>query len=853
MNTGLGLSALLALAAILSGCDRREGSVPRPGAEAIERVERKAERVHENPRPFDAPDQAYAYARAKRLGSAAGGGGRLNFDSARAYRQAEKRATRMSRLRLGSRDVGNIARAVTGGNAPAGDSAATWEWLGPGNIGGRTRVLVINPKKPKIMYAGGVSGGIWKSRNRGRSWQPVGDQMANLAVNSLVMDPENPDILYAGTGEGYFREAVRETSLPLRGGGIFKTTDAGATWELLKKTRKGAFQWVNDLVVSPLSSERVYAATRKGVYRSTNAGRKWKKILRATVRGGCLDLAISTVAGTDTLFASCGTLERATVFRNPLAESSKEWQEVLSEQGMGRTSLAIAPSDPDVIYAVSASNVPGPGGNFEQALHAVFRSTSGGLEGTWEARLRNNGGRKIDRVILSNPILAFVEECPNLRGQNQFFAMGWYVNLVAVDPLKADQVWVGGVDLFRSDDGGASFNPVTYWWAPETENNFVHADHHAVAFHPKNGKRLYSLNDGGIYELRNPGVPIPSDPLAVCTPGSNGGRWNALNQNYGVTQFYHGSAAPDATGFVAGAQDNGTILGTDDFGPNAGVRIHGGDGGYSAIDPSNTDIVYATIQNGLVFKSRNGGFTFDQRTNGITDLDTNAGGGFRAVGPNFLFISPLVMDPNDRQRLWLGGRRLWRTDDSALVWSAGSAPFASDGKVSAIAVAPGRPDLVIVGTDNGWIHTHDQATMAGESDSWPGVQPRPGFVSSIAFDPDSLDTVYATYATFNGHHVWRSEDGGATWIPLDGTGAGALPDLPVHSIVVDPNDPRQLFLGTDLGVFASLDGGSTWGVEESGLPAVVTEWIAHVETPEGESYLFAFTHGRGAWRLRLAG
>ena len=125
------------------------------------------------------------------------------------------------------------------------------------------------------MYAGGVSGGIWKTKNGGKEWLPTGDEdLTNLAINSLAMDPRNPEVLYAGTGEGYFREVVRGTSLPLRGGGIFKTTDGGASWRLLEKTGKASFQWVNDLAISPLSSKRLYAATRKGVYRSTNSGRR---------------------------------------------------------------------------------------------------------------------------------------------------------------------------------------------------------------------------------------------------------------------------------------------------------------------------------------------------------------------------------------------------------------------------------------------------------------------------------------------------------------------------------------------------------------------------------------------------
>jgi hypothetical protein len=433
------------------------------------------------------------------------------------------------------------------------------------------------------------------------------------------------------------------------------------------------------------------------------------------------------------------------------------------------------------------------------------------------------------------------------------FAMGWYVNLIAVDPRDPDRVWAAGVDLFRSDDGGASFDPVTYWWADPPTAGAVHADHHAVVFEPGTGKRMYSLNDGGVYELRNPRFAVPNDPLAVCTPGSNSGSWKSRNRNYGVTQFYHGTSSRDGTRFLAGAQDNGTVFGADAGGPNGWVTVFGGDGGYSAIDPNDERLLYVTFQNGQVRKSLDGGVNFTEAIDGIDDLSTNTEAGFRAVGPNFLFISPLVMDPNRSSRLWLGGRRLWRTENGAVDWRRASTVFSNGAKVSTIAIAPGRPDRVVVGTDSGWIHRSDTATSAAGAEGWSGVQPRSGFVSSVAFDPTDTDIVYATYATFGGEHVWKSENAGASWTALDGSGVDALPDLPVHSVVVDPKRPGQLFVGSDLGVFASADGGASWGVATGALPPVVTEWIQYLETPSGERFLFAFTHGRGAWRLRLEG
>lgn len=793
-------------------------------------------------RPFDQPDRAAEFYRAKRLS-----GGSV-ADPAGAYRRAQEHlhtmpaySTRRGELLSGD---GRLRKS----SASALDS---WSQLGPGNIGGRTRTLLIHPKKPKIMYAAGVSGGIWKTKNNGKRWQPIGDDLANIAVNVLAMDPEDPNVIYAGTGEGYMREEVRGTSLPLRGGGIFKSEDAGESWRMLASTAGSNFHWVNDLVVSHLDGDRLYAATRKGIFRSRDGGEKWKRVLRTKVNGGCLDLAARTDLDSDYLLAACGTLAKATVYRKVAAESGGKWKSALSDgDAMGRTSLAFAPSDQNVVYALSASNVPGPGGLFEQALHAVFRSDEGGAPGSWRATLRNSDTRRINTLLLSNPIIGVLEEC-GFDGPNDNLAMGWYVNMLTVDPRDPDRVWAAGVDLFRSDDGGVNWNPVTYWWSGLFNPNFVHADQHGLVFHPKKKATAFSLNDGGIARTKNADGSVSSSDFGVCSPGINRVSWDRLNNSYGVTQFYHGSVFPDGHTYLAGAQDNGTVLGSDAAGLNGWVGIFGGDGGYSAVDPRDTRVIYATFQNGEIRKSFDGGFQFNPAVSGITDLANNDSSNFRAFGDFFLFISPLVLDLADPDRLWTGGTRLWRTDDAAANWTGASARLNSGGKASAIAIAEGDSDRVLVGSDNGFIYRSDAASSTDENTVWESTRPRAGFVSSVAFDPADPNTAYATYSLFGGQHVWRSADGGASWSAIDGSGPSGVPDIPVHSIVVDPNDSSRLYLGTDLGVLASVDGGANWAVENTGFAAVVTEWLTINSDRSSDTYLFAFTHGRGAWRVPL--
>ena len=216
--------------------------------------------------------------------------------------------------------------------------------------------------------------------------------------------------MFAGTGEGYFREEIRGTGLPLRGGGIFVTRTA-ATWQQLAATTTPDFHWVNDLELGVSDTRRIYAATRTGVWRSTDGGATWARLLDVNVRGGCLDLALRPDRTEDVLFASCGSYEQATVYRFPRAADRSDVEVVLREANLGRTSLAIAPSNPDVIYALAASNEGGPGGNYRQGLLAVYRSDRGGDAGTWQARVTNRDPNNLNTLMLTNRPARHAQTC----------------------------------------------------------------------------------------------------------------------------------------------------------------------------------------------------------------------------------------------------------------------------------------------------------------------------------------------------------------------------------------------------------------------------------------------------------
>jgi photosystem II stability/assembly factor-like uncharacterized protein len=797
-------------------------------------VREKLQKLKQEPLRYDKPAEAMEYLRQRRVPA-----GQKDVPVERyltALRQMEtmpqystaKRAVLPSRATLAGKGISYATEA---------SSLGAWTDLGPGNIGGRTRTLLIHPDDARTMYAAGVAGGVWKTTNGGASWVPLGDFLANIAVNTLAMSPKNPNVLYAGTGEGYFNGDA------IRGGGIFKTVDGGATWTQLAATTGSDFYYVNKIVVSAQRPSRVYAATRTGIWRSLDSGATWTRVLDPQAFGGCLDLAIRTDRTADIVFASCGTFVQATVYRNTTAHAGGTWTPVLRDEGMGRTTLAIAPSNQNIIYALAATNVAG---TYTDGLHGVFRSANGGS--TWTAQVRNTSSRKLDTVLLSNPIIAYFEECFGAEGA--FFNQGWYDNALAVDPKDPNRVWAGGVDLFRSDDAGKSWGLASYWWAQLDDGSYLpsyaHADQHVIVFHPRyNGtsnKTMLVGNDGGVYKTRDARAATTKSTAGVCDPFAGKFTWEDLNNGYGVTQFYYGLPYPDGATYFGGTQDNGTIRGSDAAGKQGWVEIFGGDGGFVAIDPTDTDTLYASTPGLALRKSTDGGQSFSLKVDGIEDPGS------------FLFVTPFVMDPSNPERLWIGGSKLWRTNDAAESWSAASRVVASEENpiVSAIAVAPSDSNRVLAGTIEGFIHRNDAALSATGDTRWRRNRPREGWVSWLAYDPVDPNIAYATFSTFGGGaHVWKSTNGGTNWTPLDGTGAGTLPDVPVNSIVIDPANRSHLYIGTDVGVFSSIDGGQTWMVENTGF-ANAPAWALAIQTgPGGARTLFAFTHGRGVWRTAL--
>jgi hypothetical protein len=797
------------------------------------------------------------------------------------------------------------------GSAATSGTLGTWQALGPGNVGGRTRAILIDPSNPNTMYAAGVAGGVWKSTDAGTNWTAVSDFLANIAVTCMAFDPSNSSIIYAGTGEGFFNADA------VQGAGIFKSTDAGLTWNRLASTAPSTstrFLFVNDIVVSNVDPQHIYAATRVGVMRSLDGGATWAMILNVptlvgSVTGvrGAMDLALRTDKTTDWLYVGAGTafnpgepashIFRSTDAANAATVSTTaaltaadygSFTDVYSEADMGRTSLAISPSNQDVIYAVAdTSNATGNLG-----LLAVFRSTSSGDALSWTTQVRNNSVNKQDTLLFHNPVNAVLVEC-GFGATNNPITQGWYDNVIAVDPTDSNIVWVGGTDLFRSDNAGVNWGVASYWWfqgngTPPNNGDpqLVHADNHALVFAPGyNGttnQTLYAGDDGGIYKTDNAKVGnvgyvngiTPSGGTVTATSPICGNEftpggfytvpspviWGPLNNGYAVTQFWPGTVYPNGTTYMGGTQDNGTNRGTDANGPNQWERINGGDGGFTAVKTSNTNVLYAETTGNSFSKSTNGGASFAAARTGIS-------------GDTFPFTAVFRMDPNNDARLWYAGRFMWRTSNDAGNWTRTSDAQQTGGNISAIAIQPGNSDKVIDGAASGQIRRTAVGTTATSvsalNTTWlQSFTPRGngfGSISWVEYDPNNIanatDIVWATVSNFNSAssgngfgHVFRSTDGGANWTLRDGNqsagNVNAIPDIPVHCVAIDPNDSTHVYVGTDLGVFISIDSGANWYRETTGFSNAVVKSIT-AKNLGGVTTLYAFTHGRGAFKVSV--
>ena len=335
-------------------------------------------------------------------------------------------------------------------------SKSNWTWIGPKNIGGRIRSILIHPTSPNTMYIGSVSGGIWRTTNGGTSWKILDDFMANMAVSTMVMDRNNPKIIYAGTGEGFFNGDR------IRGAGIFKTTNGGNTWTQLASTKTNNFLYVNRLANSP-NNAVLLAATETGIFRSVNGGASWTQVHNVRT------LDVDFHPANNNRAVASGDSGRSWYSTN----GGQTWNPSTGIHNSGstggfnnRVEIAYAPSNGNIVYASSGFN-----------NGTIYRS--------------GNGGQTFTKVTTAN--YAYLG------------SQAWYDNVIWVDPTNPNFVIVGGIDLWKSTNGGKTLTKISQWFSAPTLS--AHADHHAIVHHPgyngTSNRIVFFGNVGGIYKAVN--------------------------------------------------------------------------------------------------------------------------------------------------------------------------------------------------------------------------------------------------------------------------------------------------------------------------------------------------------------
>ena len=456
------------------------------------------------------------------------------------------RAAEQQRARAAGKPNGIEVAAIAPGD---------WQWLGPGNIGGRIRSIVIDPANANNMWVGSVSGGIWYSPNAGNSWGPVSDFMASLAVSSMVIDPTNSSIMYAGTGEGLWPLVEQVNFIDaVRGNGIFKSTDGGVTWNLLLQTNSAdplvcpgggglacPWSYVNRLAISPDGST-ILAATVAGIYRSTDGGANWT--LRPSFGGQIFDIDFDPTNSQKAIVAQAGRIGYSTDGGQGwiAASYSTDGGATFNATITGRAEVAYAPSNPAIVYASVDDNT----GDFYKSV---------------------DGGKNYIRVNTGTNYFA------SGGGPDQ----GGYDNALWVNPQDATFVIVGGIDLWRSTDSGTTFTQISNWQCGPGQPNAcagssAHADQHMIIAHPAfsnaANKVVYFGNDGGLFR---------ADDVSTVSLTSG---WNNLNHSLGITQFF-GAAANSDGKIIAGAQDNGNSLYTGNANAWTAIATMSGDGGFA--------------------------------------------------------------------------------------------------------------------------------------------------------------------------------------------------------------------------------------------------------------------------------
>jgi photosystem II stability/assembly factor-like uncharacterized protein len=660
--------------------------------------------------------------------------------------------------------------------------SANWECLGPNNQGGRVISHAFDPNDIETLWVGSASGGLWKTNDGGATWNAMTDQIPNLAIGAVAIKPNDTNVMLIGTGEGYLLSPWFQYGI-----GVLRSTDGGNTWNTTNLTVVDSLQFgCLGFAWDPINTNNVYLATTFGIYRSSDAGVTWTQTLSGIGTSIVINKKTPSVvyASLQDYAGSVGGIYKSVNYGftwNLLSNGTPPSADV------GFTALSICDSFPNVIYAGISTPEADPNCGTMQGL---YKTSNGGA--TWQSV--PNGG--IDFYCYPAP---FNNIC-----------QGWYGNVLQVAPNDSNNIFIGGVYLYNTYDGGATWNYTD--WAPAEDPAWMHPDHHSFGISPLNPNIMYSFNDGGVFKTTNAG-----------------GTWFKKPNGMVTTQFYSiSSSGADKNRMMGGTQDNGVYFNTSTDVSQNWTEMVPGDGFTSIMDPVDPDVWYTSeLFNGRL-KTTDAGLTYDTIQSGIVD-------------PTYFLIS-MVMDPNNNQVMYTGTDvNIYKTVNAGLSWTAlSNKPY-----ISSIAIDKMNSNLIYICNDPALTVSYIYRSINGGA-TWTYLGGPGNKIVDMETDPITSGTVYAVRGSYSsGQQVYRSTNSGTTWQNI----TGDLPAIPVNTITLDPFNTGHIYIGTDLGVYLSTNGGVNWNAFNDNLPLVVVQDMHYYR---GDSTIRIGTHGRGVWKTKAA-
>lgn len=658
---------------------------------------------------------------------------------------------------------------------PKTSQSGAWTELGPITMPangtsqptgiGRINCVAFHPTNSDILFIGAPSGGLWKTTNGGSSWVNLTDQLPSLGVSSILIDPTNTNIIYIGTGD---RDAGDAPGI-----GVYKTTDGGTNWTAVNSTMGN--KTVGMMIMHPSNSSLILAATSGGIYKTSNGGSSWTLVSTSTAH--FKDIVFKPNDPTTVYAATNNAFYKST-------NTGNSWSQITS--GL--------PTTGRFVIGTSAAN---------SAYVYIAAGTSSGFTGLYRS---TNSGTSFTQMSSSPNILGYEADGSDNSSQS------YYDLCIAVDPTIVNVIYVGGINIWKSTNGGSSWTITAHWVGTSAPS--IHADQHWLGFSPVNS-RLYNGNDGGIYYTANSGTS-----------------WVEITSGLAIAQIYKmGQSALSKNFVINGYQDNGTGI----YHNNSWSTEIGGDGMECIIDPTDTNYLYGALYYGDIRRSVNGGSNFypiaDDGVNGINESGA--------------WVTPYALNSANSNTMYIGYKNVWRStnvkasSNSSVSWTAIST-FGNTSSLNDIESSPADPNLLYVSRGS-TIFRSDNVNAA--SPTWTTLT-APATVKDIKAHPTNSNIVYITAGT----NIYKSINKGLTWTSIKVN----LPTVSMNALVINKNSNEGIYVGTDIGVFYKDANMSNWVAFSSGLPAAAEITELDIYYGSGNSSAIrASTYGRGLWTSDL--